>query len=41
MPATVLNYAVVQAVTSHKEGPRLDLGGVADPVTMDDIRQIL
>lgn len=41
MPVTVLNYAVVQAVTNHKDGPRLDLGGVAAPVVMDDIRQIL
>lgn len=41
LPVTVLSYAVVQAVTNHKDGPRLDLGGVSDPVVMDDIRQIL
>lgn len=41
LPVTILNYAVVQAVTNHKDGPLLDLGGISDPVVMGGIRQIL
>lgn len=41
LPATVLNYAVVQAITNHKDGPRLDLGGLSEPVGVNDVRQIL
>lgn len=41
LPATILHYAVVQAVTNHRDGPLLDLGGISDPVVMSDIRQIL
>ncbi|GAA3540404.1 flagellar hook assembly protein FlgD [Zobellella aerophila] len=37
-----LNYAQVIAIsTSYKDGPRLDLGGINEPVKMSDIRQIL
>lgn len=37
----VLNYNVVSGVTPGSSGPMLDLGGVADPVELGDIRQIL
>jgi len=41
LPATVLSYAVVQAVTHQRDGLKLDLGGVSDPVGLKDVRQIL
>ncbi|HET8816349.1 MAG TPA: flagellar hook assembly protein FlgD [Pseudidiomarina sp.] len=36
-----LNYAQVLAVSNYKDGPRLDLGGILDPVRLEDIRQII
>ncbi|MCH8501031.1 MAG: flagellar hook assembly protein FlgD [Aliidiomarina sp.] len=37
-----LNYAEVVAVsTGHADGLRLDLGGIFDPVRLDDIRQVI
>ncbi|MBQ0712643.1 MAG: flagellar hook assembly protein FlgD [Porticoccus sp.] len=40
--SNTFNYALVQAVSPDQEGgTRLDLGGVADPVTLEDVRQIL
>lgn len=39
--ATVLNYALVSGVTNSDRGPLLDLGGVAEQISLDDIRQIL
>ncbi|WP_116366393.1 flagellar hook assembly protein FlgD [Parahaliea mediterranea] len=39
--ASVLNYALVSGISPGEDGPLLDLGGVSDPVTLDDIRQIL
>ncbi|MFA5677486.1 MAG: flagellar hook assembly protein FlgD [Pseudomonas sp.] len=42
LASTTLNYALINAVTpGGTEGPLLDLGGVAAPVTLADIRQIL
>jgi|SRR5690554_3625054 len=42
MAHKALNYAQVMAVSTHyKDGPRLDLGGVNEPVKLDEIRQIL
>lgn len=40
--ALALNYALVNGVsTSPNQGPRLDLGGIAEQVGLQDIRQIL
>ncbi|GAB3285951.1 flagellar hook assembly protein FlgD [Parahaliea aestuarii] len=39
--ANVLNYALVSGISPGDDGPLLDLGGVSDPVTLDQIRQIL
>jgi flagellar basal-body rod modification protein FlgD len=40
--SNTFNYALVQAVSSDQEGgTRLDLGGVSDPVTLQEVRQIL
>ncbi|WP_226663056.1 flagellar hook assembly protein FlgD [Microbulbifer aggregans] len=40
--ATTLNYALVSGVSLDANGaPLLDLGGISDPVDLDDIRQIL
>ncbi|RUO59036.1 flagellar hook assembly protein FlgD [Pseudidiomarina insulisalsae] len=37
-----LNYAQVIAVsTHHQDGPRLDLGGIFEPVRLDAVRQII
>jgi flagellar basal-body rod modification protein FlgD len=42
IPSSTFNYALVQAVSSdQKGGTRLDLGGVSDQVTLQDVRQIL
>ena len=39
---TQLNYALVNGVSLDQAGgPRLDLGGISEPVTLADIRQIL
>ncbi|GAB3287273.1 flagellar hook assembly protein FlgD [Pseudidiomarina andamanensis] len=35
------NYAQVIAVSMTEEGPRLDLGGILEPVRLEDIRQII
>jgi len=35
------NYAQVIAVSMGKDGPRLDLGGILEPVRLEDIRQII
>lgn len=36
------NYAQVIAVSmGHEDGPRLDLGGIFEPVRLEDIRQII
>src|SRR5690554_1662468 len=36
------NYAQVVAVSmGHEDGPRLDLGGILEPVRLEDIRQII
>lgn len=36
------NYAQVIAVSmGHDDGPRLDLGGILEPVRLEDIRQII
>lgn len=43
-PVTVehLNYAQVIAVSNHRErGPLLDLGGIFEPVRLQDVRQII
>nr|WP_240457652.1 flagellar hook assembly protein FlgD [Halomonas socia] len=40
--ATALNYAVVNGVSSDSDGaPRLDLGGISEQASLNDIRQIL
>lgn len=40
--ATTLNYALVSGVSLDASGaPVLDLGGITEPVDLDDIRQIL
>lgn len=40
--ANTLNYALVSGVSIDGQGaPKLDLGGITEPVTLDDIRQIL
>ena len=40
--ALALNYALVNSVSSSKQdGPLLDLGGISEPVGLDDVRQIL
>ncbi len=40
--ARSLNYAMVTGISNGGEnGPRLDLGGISEQVTIDDIRQIL
>lgn len=36
-----LNYALVSGVSPGDQGPLLDLGGVSDQVTLDEVRQIL
>lgn len=42
VPATALNYAVVNGVSSGEGGsPVLDLGGISEQATLGDIRQIL
>ncbi len=41
LDVTGLNYALVSGVSSSGNGPLLDLGGIADPVGLDDVRQIL
>ena len=42
MDVTTLNYALVNGVKMGTDGqPRLDLGGISDPVTLDEVRQIL
>ncbi|MCU5788419.1 flagellar hook assembly protein FlgD [Alloalcanivorax marinus] len=39
---TQLNYALVNGVSLDAQGgPRLDLGGISEPVSLADIRQIL
>ncbi|WP_250459708.1 flagellar hook assembly protein FlgD [Microbulbifer litoralis] len=39
---TALNYALVNGVSLDSDGsPLLDLGGVSEQITLDDIRQIL
>lgn len=38
--ATTLNYALVSGVTNTASGPLLDLGGVAEQISLEDIRQI-
>lgn len=39
---TTLNYALVNGVIQQQDGtPKLDLGYAQDPVTLDDVRQIL
>lgn len=38
---TALNYALVTGINTGKNGPLLDLGGLADPVGLADIHQIL
>lgn len=38
---TGLNYALVTGINTGKNGPLLDLGGIADPVGLADIHQIL
>jgi len=35
------NYAQVIAVSMTESGPRLDLGGILEPVRLEDIRQII
>ncbi len=35
------NYAQVVAVTMANDGPRLDLGGIFEPVRLEDVRQII
>src|SRR5690606_13235068 len=35
------NYAQVIAVSMTEAGPRLDLGGILEPVRLEDIRQII
>lgn len=40
--ANALNYALVSGVSLNAQGaPMLDLGGIAEPVGLNDIRQIL
>lgn len=40
--AQALNYAVVNGVSSGSDGaPRLDLGGISEQASLNDIRQIL
>ncbi|GAA5110684.1 flagellar hook assembly protein FlgD [Alloalcanivorax gelatiniphagus] len=42
VPVTQLNYALVNGVSLDPQGaPRLDLGGISEPVKLADIRQIL
>ncbi|KAF0810585.1 flagellar basal body rod modification protein [Alcanivorax sp. S71-1-4] len=42
LPVTTLSYALVSGISTASDGtPRLDLGGVAEPVSLEDIRQIL
>lgn len=41
LDVTGLNYALVSGVSQGEHGPRLDLGGIADQVGLDDVRQIL
>ncbi|WP_043318887.1 flagellar hook assembly protein FlgD [Microbulbifer sp. HZ11] len=42
LAASALNYALVSGVNLDEQGaPKLDLGGISDPVSLDDIRQIL
>lgn len=38
---TALNYAIVSGISSDEGGTLLDLGGIAEPVTLDEVRQIL
>lgn len=38
---TILNYALVSGISRVDGQPRLDLGGLADPVALDQVRQIL
>lgn len=38
---TKLNYALVTGISSGKDGPLLDLGGITNQVGLDDIYQIL
>lgn len=38
---TGLSYALVTGISNVKNGPLLDLGGIADPVGLADIHQIL
>ena len=40
--AKALNYAVVSGISTDKNGsPRLDLGGISEQASLEDIRQIL
>lgn len=41
MDSKALNYALVHGVSRTEDGPRLDLGGVAEQVYLDDVRKIL
>lgn len=42
VPNETFNYAQVFAVsTGHPDGPRLDLGGIFEPVRLEDIRQVV
>lgn len=42
LESSTFHYAVVQAVSTDSEGDtRLDLGGIAEQVSMQDVRQIL
>lgn len=42
VPNKSFNYAQVFAVsTGHPDGPRLDLGGIFEPVRLEDIRQVV
>lgn len=38
---TGLNYALVTGISTGKDGPLLDLGGITNQVSLGDIRQIL
>lgn len=38
---TILNYAMVSGISRVDGQARLDLGGLADPVSLDQVRQIL
>lgn len=38
---TGLNYALVTGISTGKDGPLLDLGGITNQVSLGDVRQIL